>query len=171
MKVNWLVNHVLMLSILLLSGAAVYAFCFVVMSWPSDRCLGAAANLMAWLNALWLVAVAIELDVFGLKARAQVVWAIAFTGFSGSFVFWGFFAPLMKPEAANEIARGAVAVFASFYFTLAAVTADKVSSSLGGRLAAFWVLLNWPVFLFSLSHAILRAAERSRKQQIEVSCF
>lgn len=164
MKVNWLVNHVLMLSILLLSGAAVYSFYFLVLLLPFDRSLAAAVYLMSWLHAFWLIAVAIELNVFGMKARVRVIWALAFACFSGSLVFWGLVAPQMKPEEVNEVAGGVVAVVASLYFTVAAVTADKISSSLGGRLAAFWVLLNWPVFLFSLSHAILRAAERSGKQ-------
>lgn len=158
-RINGLTNHIYMICLL---GASVLVPLVLNASLelvPMARGYELVILSLFCVHGAWLIVVANEIGVFGSRRHYGLI-GIAVASFAALCFFLLFPAsPTIESSTRNEIARALTAVSLCITFSISALIADRVSHSRTSMLLNFWLIMNWPFFLFIVAHQIRKAAQ------------
>lgn len=162
---RFLTNQLVLLCVLLIVSAMPIILNSVFLLTSAVRSFEYSIFVFLWLEVIWLLLVAAQLDLFKLKkyTRLVSVTAVAIAILNFLLNFW--IVPTHFSGSETEFAQVGVVVGLSILFTLVATLADRISESLLGRVAIFFGLLNWPIFLFVFSDRLKGAIERAAESE------
>lgn len=155
-----LTNHAIMLVALLLFAAMPMVLNSVFLFTSAYKSYEYSIFIFIWLQLLWILAISTELNVLSIKKYALIVGCIALilVIFSFALIYWVW--PVHLRADQSELVRVFLVLGLCALFTLAALIADRISSTIFGRIGAFIGVLNWPYFLFLFSARLRKAIDR-----------